>query len=449
MAELAYVDQNRRIITVDMLKGCAVVGLLFLHGLIYGVWHQADTALSVLPLWVIIFLVPIIIMATWGAGFALISGFINFFNSIRKMKKGLKRKEVLWPVVINSLIIILLDPLRCYFLIVPWKRIFTGEFGYSVALNMIVNGKFQWPPFEQIMSPGALPMIGIAGLCSVLILCFLYGKDGKRKNKINPLPILAGIGFIMILCGEPLSHSMYGLAKNMFYNGGLQKIAAYPLVLLGGDMLSFIPFGAFAFFGMAFAWLMVNGVSKKDLKKYTFAVSGIGYVFFIVFLLRMIFQLSDTGSIVNELFGYTIQPRALTFFNISSFMLITMAFLLRYEYSDHETYMKYARRTTWLRRYGMITLSLYMLDAPVNTALSKLFHSLFGNPSLPVDAFMTNLPAILLFLGVMVAVWYGLIRLWEKVGFKGGMETFVVWAGSKFRKERSNRLDVNKNLYLK
>ena len=245
--------QDKRLITIDLMKGYAIIGLLILHALIYGIWHTADTALSILPVWLLALLAPLIIAATWGGGFALLSGFVNTYNAVNKMSKGVKRKSALQPIIVNSIILLLLDPIRCYFLVVPWPRLFTGEIGYSLFLDLIVNTKLEWPPFEQIMSPGALPVIGIAGLISALVLSLVYDKHGQTKrNSILPSLLLL-IAFIIILFGEPLSHSMYSIEKEMFFKGGFCKILAYPLVLIGGDILSFLLIGSYAFIGMAFA----------------------------------------------------------------------------------------------------------------------------------------------------------------------------------------------------
>lgn len=440
---------SRRLITIDVMKGYAILGLLLLHALIYGIWHTSGTALSILPIWLVVLLAPLIITATWGGGFALLSGFINAFNAVNKMSKGMSRKVALQPIIINSIIIILLDPIRCYFLVVPWHRLFTGEMGYSLFLNLVVNGKFAWPPFEQIMSPGALPVIGIAGLLCALVLTFVYDKNGKTKENKMLVPILLLMAFLIVLFGEPLSHAMYAFEKEMFFKGRFLKLLAYPLILIGGDILSFLPNGAYAFLGMAFALIYKKENSKDLVKRYGHYVSLVAFISFVIFLFVMIKQLGDAQAIINELFGYRIQPRTLTFFNISIISLILSALLRYYEYDDHEVYLKKAKKTIWVRRWGMVTLSLYMLDGLVNTFFSKLFHTWFGNYFLEIDAFMTNVPAILLYSLIIISFWFILVRSWEKVAFKGSIESLVVWIGGLFRENKSQRLNVKKNLYLK
>ena len=441
-------NTSRRLITIDLMKGYAIIGLLVLHALIYGIWHKADTALSILPIWLLVILAPLIIAATWGGGFALLSGFVNTFNAVNKMSKGASRKTALQPIIINSLIMLLLDPIRCYFVVVPWPRLFTGKMGYSLFLDLIVNGKFEWPPFEQIMSPGALPVIGIAGLICALVLSIVYDKNGKTKDNKCLVPILLGFTFLIVLFGEPLSHAMYSLEKDMFFKGGVLKILAYPLVFIGGDILSFLPNGAYAFLGMAFALIYKQDNSKVMVKSYARLVSMVSLVLFVAFLMIMIKQLGDSQAVVNELFGYRIQPRALTFFNLSIITIVLSALLRYNEYDEHEVYLKKAKRSIWVRRWGMLTLSLYMLDGVINTFLSKVFHTWFGDYALEVDAFMTNVPAILLYAFVTITFWFTLVWAWEKIGFKGSMESIVVNLGGLFRKNKSQRLDVKKNLYM-
>ncbi len=440
--------ESRRLITFDLMKGYAVIGLLFLHGLIHGTWHSADTALSILPVWLLVILAPLIIAATWGGGFALLSGFVNMFNALNKMSKGYKRKDALVPIILNSIIIILLDPVRCYFLVVPWKRLFSGNTGYSLINNLIVNSKLEFPPFEQIISPGALPMIGIAGLLCALFISIYFDKDGKSRGHSHLHIILLSIGLLVFLFGEPISHAMYTLEKDMFFRGGILRILAYPLVMIGGDILSFLPSGGYAFLGMSFALIYLQDDSKSKIKKYSRIISAVSGLIFLIFISIMVQQSGDVSTVISKLFDYRVPTRALTFFNATIITIILSALLRHYEYDTADIYKAKARKTVWVRRWGMMTLTLYMLDPIFNSAFSQLFHMWFGDPSLKVDAFMTNVPAIFLFAATIICFWFSLIWAWEKIAFKGSLESLIVWFGGLFRKNKSQRLNVKKNLYL-
>ena len=84
---------NKRLLSVDFIRGIAILGVLFVHHIIYGTWYEDAIALSVISTPVLMILSPIMILATWAGGFPLISGFTNTFTSARRLENGFPMKE--------------------------------------------------------------------------------------------------------------------------------------------------------------------------------------------------------------------------------------------------------------------------------------------------------------------------------------------------------------------
>jgi hypothetical protein len=60
---------------------------------------------------------------------------------------------------------------------------------------------------------------------------------------------------------------------------------------------------------------------------------------------------------------------------------------------------------------------------------------------------MTNAFAIILYFAVSLSLWFIIVRIWERAGFKYSFEWLSINLGALFRKEASNRLDVSRILY--
>ncbi len=57
---------DRRLLSVDVVKGIAIMGVLFIHPTIYGIWQTEAIALETVSFWVVISFIPIILYGHLG-----------------------------------------------------------------------------------------------------------------------------------------------------------------------------------------------------------------------------------------------------------------------------------------------------------------------------------------------------------------------------------------------
>ena len=442
---------NKRLLSVDFIRGISILGVLFVHHIIYGTWYEDAIALNVISLPVIMILSPIMILATWAGGFPLISGLTNTFTSARRLNKGFSMKETLKPIIMNSIFLMLVDPVRTLIFNRPGSSPFTGEHTASVFSALIQEGRLAWPSVDRVFAIGSLPMIGLAGLVSALFIFLLFRNEGMKKVKRNVI-ILLSVGLLIVFFSDPLSHWGARLVPQVYDKGGIFIFFAYLLRLFFGAQLSFFPLGSYVFFGMMYSVLLINHVDYKVIKRIG---RSLGYGLLLCFAISLIFVIRKCSISGDDplmvVFSYDIYPRTLMFLSLGLMNLITLLLIKKVEYAPELNRERFANRTAWLRRFGMATLTLYIVEATPSMFLSEFFHKWFGGKALwvfdqSVNSFMTNALAIILFTAVMMGIWTLVSFYWSKVNYAGGFEWLNVMISNKFRKSKSTRLKAEENL---
>ena len=65
--------RNKRFLSLDVFRGIAILGVVVVHALIFGIFSTIDTALNILPLPMLIILSPVVIFAPMAGLFVFIS----------------------------------------------------------------------------------------------------------------------------------------------------------------------------------------------------------------------------------------------------------------------------------------------------------------------------------------------------------------------------------------
>ncbi|MFA6619395.1 MAG: hypothetical protein WCT23_10055, partial [Candidatus Neomarinimicrobiota bacterium] len=393
---------NKRLLSVDFIRGISILGVLFLHHIIYGTWYTESIALAVISTPALILLSPLMILATWAGGFAIISGLTNTFTSARRLSKAYSMKETIKPIIMNSIFLLLVDPIRTIIFNRPGHSPFSGKETASVFSSLIQSGEWAWPSIDRVFAIGALPMIGISGLVTALFIYLLFRKDGVNKVKRN-VSILIIVGLIIVFFSDPLSHWAAKGVPILYAKGGISIFFSYVLQLFFGAQLSFFPLGSFVFFGMMYSILLINHINIKIIKKIG---RYLGFGLLVFFVISLIFLIRECGisgeDPIDALFDYKIFPRTLMFLNLGLMNLITIGLINKIEYASDEKRNRFAEKSIWVRRFSMASLTFYVIEATPSMFLSELFHKWFGGKALwtldaSVNPFMSNVFAIILF----------------------------------------------------
>ena len=433
-------DLDRRVLSVDIVRGLSIMGVLFIHSTIYGIWQTETNALDVVHIGVVVAFIPLILMGTWGGGFPLISSLVGTYLVYNRLQKGRSFRQASIPIVLNSIILLLLDPIRGTLFGRTWTNTYSVGRNYSILGHLLDNHVFQLPTAEKLMQIGSLPSIGLSGLVTVFLLWILFRKDGKDKTKRN-ITILLVLGIGLSISSNFINEALFPYTEDWFLKGGAWIFASYLLRLFVGAQLSFFPIGLYAIFGMIAGYMLVQKKEYKWVKRYGLST---GFLFLVGFVITLVITLVRAPSIESGLFGildYEIYPRELFFFSLGCMMLLLVWLAKRYEYTSYERKVILTKRTTFIRRFGVASLTIYVFEPLFNNLFAKLFHVLFGDPTVfgTPDAFMTNVPAILLYELVIFSFWGLSVYFWSKSGYKFGLEHAIITFSSPLRKVKSRR----------
>jgi hypothetical protein len=428
------------------MRGLAIIGVLISHNLILDVWYGRQ-AFQIVPVWVIGLLFPLLLVFTWAGSFVLISGITISYSAYNRFKKGASAQKIVLPIIINSIVLLLLDPVRT--LIFSRPHFFRGEMTYSLLSTPIITGEWASPGFGRLFLIGALPMIGLSGLVAAVLICTIFRKERERRFSWN-MRILMISGLVFALLSIPLSYALEPVIERMLNAAEPRYIAAYLLRILGSAQLSFFPMGCYVFFGVAYGLLLASGKDKQFIDtRLKYYANG----FFVATAVSIPLTFLLLKEPLNFIANIDIYSPTIIFFSMGCITHIFKALVRYIEYGEPGKRARFARRTLWIRRFGIVTLTLYIIEGVPGMLFSEFFHHHFGGKALwtvantEQNAFMGNFPAIVLFVGFLFAFWMLVTWLWEKIHFFGSFEWLMVKTQEYFRKEHSSRLDLRKNLY--
>jgi hypothetical protein len=100
---------------------------------------------------------------------------------------------------------------------------------------------------------------------------------------------------------------------------------------------------------------------------------------------------------------------------------------------------KKIKSTRFWKRFGKITLTAYIFESVLCILNMKWYIPLWK--MLPQTSFVLHLE-LFIFAGMQLAIWYGIILLWEKKNFKFSVEWFTFAIRKILVKSQSKQLHV-------
>lgn len=442
--------QKDRLMFVDIIRGLAILGVVVVHSSTYGIWYNEPNALKVLPGAAVAALSPIILLGTWAGAFSLITGLVNAYNIHRRVARGRTLKEASAAPAVNAAVLLVIWMVVALLFTHRRHDMFGSGEVFSLISGSLALGRFTLPSLQTLFYKDALVMISMAGFTSALALRILY-RNADMNNQSDLWRrarrcMFAAAVFLVITAF--IQAPLFKLYTGLYHRGGAALIAAWFVNFFSGPSHVLLPYGGFALIGSALGILLASDAGLMRIRRLCVTY---GLVF--LALSAVLISLTVVGALkIGEdplvaLFDYLIITPGLYFFAIGSILLLFPLIVAKTEFSSSTERNRLFHRTVWIRRFGMISLSVFILENPVTAIMGRLFHKMFGNPDAEVDAFMTNAPAIILYFALTMVLWFLIVRLWEKAGFKYSFEWLSIKAGSLFRKSASNRLNVEQILY--
>lgn len=427
---------SRRLLYADALRGFFILYIVWVHALNAVVYNNDTNAVnSVHPL-VFLLLAPLAILATWAPIFPMISGAVNTY-SMHNAMKGVRPQEadatlnrLFRGALTNNLILYAMSMLNMT--LFHHSMEYNGEFRHTLLTGSLHYGTVHPYSAQLLFYNDALATVAVSGIVVSIALYFLWRNGGYAKTSRNFFVLtflaLAWV-FVSPLLHARLDAPFFAALDNRHW------LTALGLKFVVAPNQSPFPNVAYGLFGTVFGLAVSHGTTLRQIRRYGY---GLGAGFLVLSGVLIAVQ----GIQVIEL-TYHIFPIKLHFMNLGLMLCLTTFLIDKMEYQSEARRAVVARRTTLLRRVGMVALTMFLLEGLVSILLSKLYIPLWSS----TGVFPKNVVAVVLFLALLLTFWNVALRLWEKTGFRYGFEWLSVQIVGKVRGRRSARLSAAVVLY--
>lgn len=402
---------KRNYLGLDILRGIGIFVLLVMHTAFYYFSGLFELDLDNPPL--IVTLIGLMLM--FAGVFAMISGLVHTHQHMRKIKeRNLSFKTSIKHNVRSGLFILVIAYL--YFIITgPGLAHMNDKFmSNSILVELFSSRQLIGTTLERILYVDSLVMIGLNIL--LLGLFFRLRYYVLKKQSTHFYLIAALLFFVLSLVRIPL-YTLYLDALD-----AQNWLGVLSLNWLVNKNNPIFPYLSFALFGAWIATLLVTFDFKGVIKR----VLPLGLVLFVLGVALYIL-LPDTmlqRSIDPVWFALMIAQNGL-------FMLLILVALKVYDFKKHS---RLNLLSQFFKRFGVAGLSIFFIESVVSAAVYSLLRLI--NPSLSFD-----IPQALLFGFTLAILWGGVLIMWEKIGYKYGIEYFYTrFLKTTGKSEKENKL---------
>lgn len=410
----------RRYVSLDLLRGIGILGVIFFHSAVYYYGDIDNVDFENPPL-----LIAIIgTIALWGGLFAVISGVANLsMATLRIQAKEDVYKNTFRNLSISGLFLLVFHYVYNIFLGPTSFNFETGFHKYSFIAGSLREGALYSIPIKRFFEGSALSMLGWNLIFFGIILYFIFRKKGIQKRKRN-YRIIFVLGLISVLLGVMRLY-LFPYCET-FVNEGHYVLATI-LSFLADKPYPIFPYFGFGLFGALIGLMLFYRESKKRIKKIGFSL-GFGWIFLAI----IGFILVPETMLKVDLFWFN-----KVMLELGIFILLLTSFLLKFDLSEKK---KLSKKIIWLEKFGMISFSIYLLQTPLSEIMAKIWDFLFPGWSM-------NLGVTFIFAGFNVLFWIVLVEFWKKKDFKYSAESLWVKILEKLDRESTKELAIKKYLF--
>lgn len=405
----------KRLHALDILRGFMMVYIIILHALIQRVFVSDPAAfpetVAKLPLVFVLFIAPLIIISLWGSVFSFITGIASAYQlgSIAREnpQDNSKQNRFLVNRLATSIMIYLIYLLNN--LLFATRSIEHGFSTQSLFTGSLENLNIKAPTFFSLTATSTLETIAITGIIVSLVVRAALKKHAKNPNQVIKnlstisLIILAISALIRNYIGDPIPVQNYLLAKN-------QYVLYFFFMRLYSSRFALFPVLGFGFMGASLGLLLSQKVSFKEFAKFAFSHAGLLLGIFGLYLLN--------GFKVIEHFADEQTPIPLQFMNLGLQICTVAVLAWLFDYADPVKREKRLKRVKFLQQFNRNSLSIFVFEPFVASALYLAYRSVFGE-------FSDNFTIVVSFMINLGAIWFLILRFWKKVNYKGSCEWIV------------------------
>lgn len=428
----------KRLLCLDWTRGAFIMLVIIFHALANVLfWNATLITRDEISLWVLIPFAPLVLLGTWAPIFALVSGAATAYvmcTLAGQQRAGLGGRGRLGALVRgtywNSLMLFLCS--LFHMALLHFAVNFNGQVRHSFLTGSIERGYLAKGDLDLLFFTDAVALVAMAGIIISTTLAILWRGEGfdRPKRTYVTLSVMGVLWFAL----APLLHSLLDAS---FFNAVTERRIglAILLKLIIGPPHSTFPNAGFALFGAVLGIAIARREEWRFVRNYGLSFGG----FFIA-----------AGLLILAVWGVPLGPERigtalpvqLHMMNLGLMLFAVTYLIKRFEYQDEKRRFELAAKTTVVRRFGLMGMTIYICESFLCAINIKWYVPMFEGGPLVWRYF-----GLFLFAGMQLALWYGILRLWEKVNFKYSIEWWVVCIVGWLRGRRSHRLEVAEVLY--
>lgn len=379
---------------LDVLRGIGIFALLVMHTAFYHFEGLFELDLSNPP--AIVTFIGLILM--FAGVFAMISGLVHTHQHFRKInqQKMPFDQAVKYNMISGALILIVA---YLYFIVTgPGLADMSAKFmSNSILVELFTSGKLIGTTVERVLYVDSLVMIGM----NILLMGVFFRLHHRFFKKITPSFYL--ISALLFFAFSLIRIPLYTIYLDALESGNW--LVTLLLNWLVNKNNPVFPYLSFALFG---AWISAL-ILTVDFKKVVRQVLPLGILLFVGGVVLYI-TLPDTmlqRSIDPVWFALMMAQNGL-------FMLFVLAVLKFYDFGKPRVPGFISR---FFIRFGVAGLTIFFIESVVSAAIASTLRIFI--PSLAFD-----IPGSLTFGLILALLWGVVLIIWEKFGYKYGIEYF-------------------------
>jgi hypothetical protein len=389
---------------LDLLRGIGIFGVVTLHGAFYHFGGLYGLDLSNPPPAVTVIGFLLMFAGLFGILSGLVHGLsyhrraaLPGFDPVRALKRGLVAGAFFLVVA------------YAYFLLTGPGLVHLSE-GFmdeSIFVHFIRTGILAAPSLDRLLYVDSLVMIG----CNLVLLSLYQYAETKLAPRVPAglrahLPLFAAlVVFLLSLLRLPL----YSVYVDAVASGN--TVSTLALNWLVNKNNPILPYFAFGLFG---TWCAALLASSGGFVRFRRFVAPMGVLFLVVGV--ALYVLLPESMLERSIDA---QWYAIMTLQVGLFLLVVLAFLRTADFhrdgSEKTTRTPMAFLSRYLTRFGVAGLTVFFVESLVSEAVFGLIRRIDPNFSL-------DLAGAVLFGFCLAVLWGFVLMLWQRSGYRFGIE---------------------------